>query len=178
MSLEVHEHLIATCLCGCAVVKKCNWLVGSRLALSCLGLGNSLLASASWVDSACLLATWASASFFLLASASWVDSACLLATWASASLFLLPSASWVDSACRLAAWASASFFLFASAFWVDSACRFIQHYRISLCMPRLHRIKIMDTHQIHEYPDSTVLTVLKWRMITTLNRKLLEKQRV
>ena len=152
MSLEVHEHLIAICLCGCAVVKKCNWLVGSRLALSCLGLGNSLLVSASWVDSACLLATWASASFFLLASASWVDSACLLATWASASFFLL-----------------------ASAFWVDSACRFIQHYGISLCMPRLHRIKIMNTRQIRKYPDSTVLTVLKWRMITTLNRKLLEK---
>ena len=35
--------------------------MGSRLALSCLGLGNSLLlASASWVDSACLLAAWAS----------------------------------------------------------------------------------------------------------------------
>ena len=34
---------------------------------------------------------------------------------------------------------------------------------------------------VREYPDSTiskVLTVLKWRMITTLNRKLLEKQRV
>ena len=34
------------------------------------------------------------------------------------------------------------------------------------------------THQVHEYPDSTiskVLTVLKWR---TLNRKVLEKQRV
>ena len=28
-----------------------------------------------------VLATWASASFFLLASASWVDSACRLATW-------------------------------------------------------------------------------------------------
>ena len=24
MSFEVHEHLIAICLCGCAVVKKCN----------------------------------------------------------------------------------------------------------------------------------------------------------
>ena len=34
---------------------------------------------------------------------------------------------------------------------------------------------------LREYPDSSiskVLTVLKWRMITTLNRKLLEKQRV
>ena len=34
---------------------------------------------------------------------------------------------------------------------------------------------------VREYPDSSiskVLTVLKWRMITTLNRKLLEKQRV
>ena len=58
VSFEVDEHLIAICLCGCAVVKKCNCacLVGSRLALRCLGLGNSLLASASWVDSACLLA--------------------------------------------------------------------------------------------------------------------------
>ena len=45
-------------------------------------------------------------------------------------------------------------------------------------MPGLHRIKFMDTRQVREYPDSTVLTVLKWRMITTLNRKLLEKQRV
>ena len=46
-------------------------------------------------------------------------------------------------------------------------------------MPGLHRV--IDTGQIREYPDSTiskVLTVLKWRMITTLNRKLLEKQRV
>ena len=40
-------------------------------------------------------------------------------------------------------------------------------------MPRLHRI--MDTHQFLKYPDSTVL---KWRIITMLNRKLLEKQRV
>ena len=39
----------------------------------------------------------------------------------------------------------------------------------------------MDTCQVHEYPDSSisnVLTALKWRMITTLNRKLLEKQRI
>ena len=50
--------------------------------------------------------------------------------------------------------------------------------KISLCMPRLHRIKIVDTFQVCEYPDSMVLTVLKWRMITTLNRKRLEKQRV
>ena len=35
--------------------------------------------------------------------------------------------------------------------------------------------KFMDTRQVREYPDSTVL---KWRMITTLNRKQLEKQRV
>ena len=46
-------------------------------------------------------------------------------------------------------------------------------------MPGLHCV--IDTRQIWEYPDSTiskVLTILKWRMITTLNRKLLEKQRV
>ena len=46
-------------------------------------------------------------------------------------------------------------------------------------MPGLHRV--IDMRQIREYPDSTiskVLTILKWRMITTLNRKLLEKQRV
>ena len=46
-------------------------------------------------------------------------------------------------------------------------------------MPRLHHI--IDTCQIREYPDSTisnVLTILNWLMITTLNRKLLEKQRV
>ena len=39
----------------------------------------------------------------------------------------------------------------------------------------------MDTCQAHEYLESTiskVLTILKWRMITTLNRKLLEKQRL
>ena len=39
----------------------------------------------------------------------------------------------------------------------------------------------MDTHQVCEYLDSTiskVLTTLKWQSITTLNRKLLEKQRV
>jgi len=36
-------------------------------------------------------------------------------------------------------------------------------------------------HQVCEYPDSTiskVLTILKWQMITTLNRKLLEKESV
>ena len=46
-------------------------------------------------------------------------------------------------------------------------------------MPGLHRV--IDTRQIREYPDSTismVLTILKWQMSTTLNRKLLEKQRV
>ena len=46
-------------------------------------------------------------------------------------------------------------------------------------MPGLHCV--IDTRQIWEYLDSTiskVLTILKWRMITTLNRKLLEKQRV
>ena len=46
-------------------------------------------------------------------------------------------------------------------------------------MPGLHRIT--NTCQVHEYPDSTiskVLTELKWKMITTFNRKLLEKQRV
>jgi len=40
---------------------------------------------------------------------------------------------------------------------------------------------VIDTHQIRKYPDSTiskVLTVLKWRMIATLNRKLLGKQRL
>ena len=39
----------------------------------------------------------------------------------------------------------------------------------------------MDMRQVHEDPDSTIskiLTILKWRMITTFNRKLLERQRV
>ena len=39
----------------------------------------------------------------------------------------------------------------------------------------------MDMRQVRKHPDSTipkVLTVIKWRMITTFNRKLLEKQRV
>ena len=39
----------------------------------------------------------------------------------------------------------------------------------------------MDMHQVREHPESTiskVLTVIKWWMITTFNRKLLEKQRV
>ena len=39
----------------------------------------------------------------------------------------------------------------------------------------------MDMRHVREYLDSSmskVLTVLKWRTITTLNRKLLEKQRV
>ena len=46
-------------------------------------------------------------------------------------------------------------------------------------MPGLHCV--IDTCQIREYPDSIiskVLTVLKWWMIMTLNRKLLGKQRV
>ena len=49
---------------------------------------------------------------------------------------------------------------------------------LSLCIPGLHRI--MTTHQVHEYPDSTISkisTILKWQTTTTLNRKLLEKQR-
>ena len=36
----------------------------------------------------------------------------------------------------------------------------------------------MEMRQVHEHPDSTISTALKWRMITTLNRKLVEKQRV
>ena len=39
----------------------------------------------------------------------------------------------------------------------------------------------MDTHQVCEYLDSTIskeLTILRWWMITTLDRKLLGKQRV
>ena len=39
----------------------------------------------------------------------------------------------------------------------------------------------MDMHQVCEYPDSTiskVLTILKRWIIMTLNRKLMEKQRV
>ena len=39
----------------------------------------------------------------------------------------------------------------------------------------------MDMRHVREYLDSSmskVLTVLKWRTITTLNRKLMEKQRV
>ena len=46
---------------------------------------------------------------------------------------------------------------------------------------RHHTQSIMDVHQVREYPDSTiskVLTMSKWQMITTLNRKLLEKQGV
>ena len=42
-------------------------------------------------------------------------------------------------------------------------------------MPGLHHIT--DTHQVHEYPESTI-SILKWRMITTFNRKVLEKQKV
>ena len=48
-------------------------------------------------------------------------------------------------------------------------------------MPRLHCIQsIMDMRQVPEHPDSTISKVLtvKWRMIMTLNRKLLEMQRV
>ena len=47
-------------------------------------------------------------------------------------------------------------------------------------MPRLP-VTVMDTRQVREYPESTiskVSTVLKWRMITALNRKQLEKQTV
>ena len=43
-------------------------------------------------------------------------------------------------------------------------------------MPGLHRI--MDIRQVRKYSDSTISKVLKWEMITTLNRKQLEKQRV
>ena len=42
-------------------------------------------------------------------------------------------------------------------------------------IPVLHHIT--DTHQVHEYLDSSI-SILKWRMTTTLKRKLLEKQRV
>ena len=46
-------------------------------------------------------------------------------------------------------------------------------------MSGFHRIT--DMRQVHEYPDSTiskVLTILKWWLIMTFNRKLLEKQSV
>ena len=46
-------------------------------------------------------------------------------------------------------------------------------------MPGLHHV--MNMGQVQEYPDFTiskVLTILKWWIMTTLNRKLLEKQRV
>ena len=44
-------------------------------------------------------------------------------------------------------------------------------------VPGLHHIT--DTHQVHEYPDSTISKkYVKWRTITTFNRKLLEKQSV
>ena len=46
-------------------------------------------------------------------------------------------------------------------------------------MPGLHHV--MNMGQVQEYPDfiiSKVLTILKWWIMTTLNRKLLEKQRV
>ena len=130
----------------------------SRLALSCLGLGNSLHASASWVDSACLLATWASAFFFLLVPASWP----------------------VDSACCLAAWASA-FFLLASAFWVNSACHFIQigaalrNFAVYARTPLYQNYGHVSSPRI---PGLYNIDRIKWRIIMTLNRKLLEKQRV
>ena len=48
-------------------------------------------------------------------------------------------------------------------------------------IPGLHRIQnIMDMRQVRKHLDSKiskVLTIIKWRIITTLNRKLLEKQR-
>ena len=40
-------------------------------------------------------------------------------------------------------------------------------------MPRLHHI--MDTRQVHKYLDFTISKYLKCRVITTLNRKQLEK---
>ena len=58
-------------------------------------------------------------------------------------------------------------------FWLWLVCTTVQ------IMPGLHRIT--NTCQVREYPDFTiskVLTVLKWKMIMTFNRKLLEKQRV
>ena len=44
-------------------------------------------------------------------------------------------------------------------------------------MPGLHRIKIMDTCQVREYPDSTTDRI-KMADDHDINRKLLEKQRV
>ena len=44
-----------------------------------------------------------------------------------------------------------------------------------------HILSIMDMCQVSEHPDSTIskmLTILKWQMITMLNRKLLVNQRV
>ena len=113
-------------------------------------------------------------------SASWVDSACLLAAWASASFILLASASWVDSACRLAAYASA-FFLLASAFWIDSDCRFIQigvalrNFAVYVRTPPYQNYGHVSSLRI---PGLYNIDRIKWRMIMTLNRKLLEKQRV
>ena len=44
-----------------------------------------------------------------------------------------------------------------------------------------HILSIMDMCQVSEHLDSTIskmLTILKWRMTTTLNRKLLVNHRV
>ena len=132
------------------VVTVASWVwIGTQL----LG-GNSLLASASWVDSACCLAAW---------------------TLATLSLRLLPGLT------QLAVQLRGPQLLFpclcflgrlSLPFYTDRGTII---YENSLCMPGL---QIMDTHQVREYQDSTVLTVLIWQMITTLNRKLLGKQRV
>ena len=65
--------------------------------------------------------------------------------------------------------------------WTNSPVFTLTGYRLvattAQIMPRLHHI--MDTHQVREYPDSTIskiLTLLKWQMITTLNREVLESR--
>ena len=64
--------------------------------------------------------------------------------------------------------------------WTNSPVFTLTGYRLVgttvQIMPRLHRI--MDTHQVCKYPDSTISKILKWWMITTLNREVLEKQRL
>ena len=99
-------------------------------------------------------------------------------TWSSLSVFTtFGSLAWHSSSVFTALLCGCSvvkltFYLHQTPFWLWLVTTTVQ------IIPKLHCI--MNMRQVRKHPDSTiskVWTVLKWQMITTLNRKLLEKQR-
>ena len=124
VSLEVHEHLIAINLCGCAVVKKCN--------CGYLCLHWRLAAWALATPFLRLLSGLTQLAFQLPASQPISFSLCLLPKLA----FQLPRPQLLSFSLRLLSGLTQLAILYRSG----------QHYGILLCMPGLHHKSKLWTH--------------------------------